>query len=611
MLNIFSFNNLPLTIENQLDGFLIIIVVFLALVSNLINLCCAEILPSEWFAVLDALMFSTLCTIAVLSTTTSFHEDSIALFISLVSAFSLLVVNYLSKAKVDSNDCATFNNSSMGSADFVYDDGGVEDPEMGMAIIDNYVEGFRVRMDKLPEKKCKYFGDQRGKTETITWNDFQDVEHLIDSSSCHIYVASWKGKKVILKLIKADRVNSVVAVSEFETEVSVLSRLNHGNIVRFLGSGFEPRRFIVLEYLEGGTLSNALGMRQDNSKWKSKNVHKHKFTYLQSLNLVRSLASAMDYLHTQWHDSVSVLHRDLKPDNIGFTANGILKVFDFGLCVCIKSNLSEKKANYLMTGNTGTLRYMAPEVALGDNYNQSVDVYSFGIITWQILKGQIPFEEMNKKTFFDKVVRGKVRPAFDRWWPIKLRNLLERCWHDDYSKRPSFTEIVLMLDELIEKNKSYCSLFCIQLNIPVTFSNGLCCIDPEFVARNRLGFVFGILLAVVTGIILCSFKHVVWGALLTESAIFTLYILVYLSWDYWPSNNARQTSKANRSSRFWCWPCSWLRGYEVLERDMSMGSSVGKGAEGFISPMHHSSGAGGNGGGVQMVSKRSPAVVMV
>ena len=59
---------------------------------------------------------------------------------------------------------------------------------------------------------------------------------------------------------KADRTNSSVAVSEFETEVSVLSRLNHGNIVRYLGSGYDPRRFIVLEYLEGGTLASVLGM---------------------------------------------------------------------------------------------------------------------------------------------------------------------------------------------------------------------------------------------------------------------------------------------------------------------------------------------------------------
>ena len=62
-----------------------------------------------------------------------------------------------------------------------------------------------------------------------------------------------------------------------------------------------------------------------------------------------------------------------------------------------------------MTGNTGTLRYMAPEVALGEYYNQSVDVYSFGIITWQILKGKIPFEEMNKKTFRRRLTLSTVR----------------------------------------------------------------------------------------------------------------------------------------------------------------------------------------------------------
>ena len=70
----------------------------------------------------------------------------------------------------------------------------------------------------------------------------------------------------------------------------------------------------------------------------------------------------------------------------GFTSDGTVKLFDFGLCATIKAQ-REKTEQYKLTGNTGTLRYMAPEVVMGRSYNQSVDVYSFSILIWQIVTG--------------------------------------------------------------------------------------------------------------------------------------------------------------------------------------------------------------------------------
>jgi serine/threonine protein kinase len=338
--------------------------------------------------------------------------------------------------------------------------------------------------------------------------------------------------------------------------------------------------------LEGGTLATALGMHPDQSKKNS--AGKRKFTFLQALNLARALACSMDYLHRQWHESVAVVHRDLKPDNIGFTANGILKVFDFGLCACIKTSAeSDPKTDvYAMTGNTGTLRYMAPEVALGESYNQSVDVYSFGIIFWQVLKGKIPFEEMNKKMFFDKVVRGKFRPLLDSLWPKSLCDLLESCWHEDYQRRPTFGEVVVRLDELIDENKNYLSCFCLSLNIPVTFSNGICCIDPEFIAKNRHFFVFSHLVVYIIGVLSIILGFQTLGSLLVEFSVLSLYICLYMSWEYWPSGNG----KGSKTLRWWSTCCS--RSYEALDRDGMLNSSLGKidsssFASPSVNPIHH------------------------
>ena len=279
--------------------------------------------------------------------------------------------------------------------------------------------------------------------------------------------------------------------------------------------------------------------------WKNRHRTRKKFTYTQSLNLVRSLALAMNYLHQRWHNSISVVHRDLKPDNIGFTSNGILKVFDFGLCACIKSDLQNKESKYAMTGNTGTLRYMAPEVALGEYYNQSVDVYSFGIITWQIMKGKIPFEEMNKKTFFEKVVRGKFRPHIDHWWSKDLCKLLDSCWHHDHRKRPSFVEILCTLDLLIDNSKTRNICFCISSSIPVVYSNGFIYIDPEFIAKYRCRFLAIPAVLFLLGII-CFYnvygregKLFFMGVSLVFTAACILYAIIYLSWEYWPILNLK------------------------------------------------------------------------
>jgi serine/threonine protein kinase len=285
----------------------------------------------------------------------------------------------------------------------------------------------------------------------VAWESFTYIEHRIDSSSCHIYTAMWMEPQsrtnmpVIIKLIKADRVSSPIAVSEFEAEAAVLSCTEHSNIVKMLGSGHKPRRFVILELLDGGSLSHSLGLRPDSLN----RTRTRKFTYLETLALARDLASSLDYLHNRCHRSFKVVHRDLKPDNIGWTSDGTIKLFDFGLCCVVRPDDTHTLDGYRMTGNTGTLRYMAPEVALNRPYHSSVDVYSFSIVVWQVLTGAVPFREMGKRRYFDRVVHNGHRPPLSRAWPKRFRDLLQRGWHEDKNQRPDFEEVVRELDLLI------------------------------------------------------------------------------------------------------------------------------------------------------------------
>ena len=342
--------------------------------------------------------------------------------------------NQINKGDLESN--LEFDINKMSAS--LQSDSSISDSLMKRADEDLF-DGFRVKIDKLPLSNLNIPTD-------VPWESFSYLEHRVDSSSCHIYSAFWRGTAVIIKLIKADRVASPMAVAEFQTEASILSRLEHPHIVKLLGSGKYPRRFLILELLDGGSLSHSLGLRAGSNN----RITKRKFSYLETLQLARSLASALDYLHNQWQSSIHVIHRDLKPDNIGFTADGNLKLFDFGLCACVRTH-GDRRDQYRLTGNTGTLRYMAPEVALGRQYNSSVDVYSFGVIVWQVLRSKVPFRDMGKKAYIQDVVVGGKRPPLDRRWPIGFSGLLEKCWHEDKDFRPSFSQVVSELDMLIDE----------------------------------------------------------------------------------------------------------------------------------------------------------------
>lgn len=140
----------------------------------------------------------------------------------------------------------------------------------------------------------------------------------------------------------------------------------------------------------------------------------------------------------------------MKPDNIGFTKDGKLKLFDFGLSTCVRKRCYDSEV-YDMTGMTGSLRYMAPEVALHKPYNEKVDVHSFGIILWQIASDKIPFDGLSISDFKEFIVNQGYRLVMPTDWPKKFRALLNSCWDKNIISRPNFYETCLKLDELIRE----------------------------------------------------------------------------------------------------------------------------------------------------------------
>jgi serine/threonine protein kinase len=218
------------------------------------------------------------------------------------------------------------------------------------------------------------------------------------------------------------------------------------------------------------------------------------------------------------------VYRDIKPDNIGILRkphaqctcgkrsnettidplsskqedctcfDEIPKLFDMGLCKELKPSYFKRHpmdgANapndtYKLTARSGSRRYMSPEVAFGEPYNEKADIYSFGVVLYQVASLVTPYEGYSMKRHEEDVLESGERPslkipspkkalrskvAYDQWildpdnikkakvlslltkcvWPNELKHLIQKCWHDEFRARPSMKDVVKSLEKCIE-----------------------------------------------------------------------------------------------------------------------------------------------------------------
>ena len=158
----------------------------------------------------------------------------------------------------------------------------------------------------------------------------------------------------------------------------------------------------------------------------------------ERLQTACDISSAVSYLHRQ-----KIIYRDLKPENIGFDMAGALKLFDFGLAKNLTTveRAADNNNNFLLTGNTGSLRYMAPEVARDLPYNLSADSYSFGVLFWQICSLTTPYWGYTQNTHSLHVVHKGVRPKVEASWPKEWTQLMATAWDSNAESRPTLEQI--------------------------------------------------------------------------------------------------------------------------------------------------------------------------
>jgi serine/threonine protein kinase len=122
-----------------------------------------------------------------------------------------------------------------------------------------------------------------------------------------------------------------------------------------------------------------------------------------------------------------------------------VKVFDFGLSKELHESMAVGDGTFKLTGYTGSIRYMAPEIAREEPYNMSCDVYSFALLLWQCLALEKPFSNYGISDIKTRVHRGESRPRVDDSWPVPLKLVLKKCWATDWKERYEFKSITQIL----------------------------------------------------------------------------------------------------------------------------------------------------------------------
>lgn len=237
-------------------------------------------------------------------------------------------------------------------------------------------------------------------------------------------------KPVALKVLSRHLSEDDNQVTRFNQEAQNSSRLRHPNTIRVFdfGRAEQGHLYLAMEYLEGLELSKVL--KRDAPLPAERAIH-----------ILRQIAKSMAEAH-----NIGLIHRDVKPDNI-FLSNvygerDFVKVLDFGIAKVVND---EDLANLTQTGFIcGTPTYLAPEIAMGTSITPATDIYSIGVVAYQMLTGRAPFRADTPIAVVMKHIHDPVPPfAPDHPGPLRLQQLCLEMLSKDPSGRPATADVLL------------------------------------------------------------------------------------------------------------------------------------------------------------------------
>ena len=248
--------------------------------------------------------------------------------------------------------------------------------------------------------------------------DFQSQKKIGSGAFADVFMGIQKStnKVVAIKQLQVKEFTEE-SLAMYLREVEIMGDLKHFAVLPFIGVTVKPPYWIITEFMSGGGLFQRIHGKTNKLDGTKKTI------------IALGIADGMEYVHSK-----NYIHRDLKSLNILLDEDEYPYVCDFGISRII--------ANTTMTGTLGTPQWMAPEVISSQRYDSKADVYSYGVILWELLMNEVPFRGLQPVQVMMSVVSRKNRPMIPPDMQGNLAKFIKACWDHDPKVRPAFDAIV-------------------------------------------------------------------------------------------------------------------------------------------------------------------------
>uniref|UniRef100_A0A1A8FUE6 Mitogen-activated protein kinase kinase kinase 12 n=1 Tax=Nothobranchius korthausae TaxID=1143690 RepID=A0A1A8FUE6_9TELE len=246
----------------------------------------------------------------------------------------------------------------------------------------------------------------------VPFEEISDLQWVGSGAQGAVFLGKLHGQEVAVKKVRNIK----------ETDIKHLRKLKHPNIIMFRGICTQaPCYCIIMEYCAQGQLYEVLRAGRQ---------------IMPSLLMdwAMGIAGGMNYLHLH-----KIIHRDLKSPNILITYDEAVKISDFGT----SKELSDKSTKMSFAG---TVAWMAPEVIRNEPVSEKVDIWSFGVVLWEMLTGEVPYKDVDSSAIIWGVGNNSLQLPVPDSCPDSFKLLLRQCWNCKPRNRPSFRQILLHLD---------------------------------------------------------------------------------------------------------------------------------------------------------------------
>ena len=261
-----------------------------------------------------------------------------------------------------------------------------------------------------------------------------------EGSNSVIHDCEWRGIHIVVKMTKTKKLALLINLLQ---EIELWSALRHPNLVQFLGFSysFKQNEFMILmEKIDGVNLAEFMEKKVSST-----------ISDFQKYHICNQLINVFKFLHSC---KPPVIYRDLKPENIMIDKFYNVKLTDFGL-----SRYMPEVEPYEMTGGTGTVRYMAPEVYFGHNYDLRADIYSLGLIIYYVFCGNKPFKDYNKESIKTYFTNKDLLFSTKQVKEPKLRSIINNCIEKECEDRWDINQLATNFVDIIDtSNRINCTI---------------------------------------------------------------------------------------------------------------------------------------------------------